>query len=473
MYELLRISAVFAVAAIQSEPPNPARSAASNNLLVVTLDTVRADHLGCYGYFRDTTPNLDAFAASALRFTRCTTPVAQTTPSHVSLFTGVSPAEHGVGRNLTTQRTRERGHLGLATSPTLQTLAQSVSTVGMRTGAFVGAAPVKRSTGLNAGFETWTEPKSARRNGAETIADAIRFIDGGGAPFLVWIHLYDAHAPYLPTPKSKPCFERYQTDEALERWLRARSFPSHIDDPRMGDVAMCDEANTYDGALRWLDSTLATLFERLGKDDLRKTTTVVIVADHGTGLGQHDDLTHGICWNEQLTVPLLIRFPDGAARVVDTPMTTLDLWPTLAGPLPGLFAPRFLEQCRGRDVLAAAVEERPFFAYGASDPGLFSVTVGDWKCLFDPNGTAHLFDRIADPFEIDDVATGHRDIVDRMRRLLDQQLASERRRAELHQHGALDGGIADPTILEELRSLGYVEDGAETSTPPPNPPTDH
>src|SRR5688572_67327 len=177
------------VAPAKPAPAAPAAPAAVvQNLVVVTLDTVRADHLSCYGYFRDTTPNLDALAAESLRFTNCRTPIAQTTPSHTSLFTGVGPYEHGLLSNHehTAGGTRGGG-ARLESSATLQTLAERCKARGMKTGGFVGATPVKKHTGLDAGFESWSEPERIRRPAAEVVRDAVKFMNGcGEAPFFVW-----------------------------------------------------------------------------------------------------------------------------------------------------------------------------------------------------------------------------------------------------------------------------------------------
>ena len=434
----------------------PAEGAAPQNLVVVTLDTVRADRLGCYGWFRDTSPNLDRFATDALRFTRCQVPIAQTTPSHTSLFTGVGPFEHGVTSNHARRPQGERADLQLQTGATLRTLAESFAARGVATGGFVTATPVKRFTGLAAGFADWSEPNQGRRIGREAIRDALAFLERNAArPVFLWVHLFDAHEPYVAPTPPKAFLERYSSEPRLLEWLAERGFPAEVADLGQHGRDVLSQQNLYDGALRFMDQQLGVLLERLDAEPLRSTTTVVLVADHGTALGQHDHVGHGICWDEQLRVPLLVRVPGVAPAVHDVPLSTLDLWPTLAPLAPGLLDPAWLPQCRGVDVLASDHEPRPLFAVSGRQGSLASVTAGRFKLIRDERGETHLFDLAADPFERNDVAAAHPQVVAGLRRLVDAEVDRQKKAHALHRRGG-DEGTIDPKLLEELRELGYV-----------------
>jgi choline-sulfatase len=423
------------------------------NLVVVTIDTVRADHLGCYGYFRDTTPELDALAAESLRFTNCRTPIAQTTPSHASIMTGVGPLEHGVLSN----HDPDPAHMHLSTNATLRTLAQAFSARGFRTGGFVGAAPVKRATGLAEGFAEWREPAESRRSGAEVVRDALDFLDRSrGARRFVWAHLYDAHEPLKPPSLPDSYATRYGADDPEQaRWLAARGFPAEQPDLVKRGISIAEENARYDGALRYLDDQLAPLLARLRSPPLRDTTALVVVADHGTANGQHGHMGHGICWDEELRVPLLIRVPGVAPRVIETPLATTDLWPTLFALAPALADEEFRAQCRGANVLAGEYEPRPIFALAARGPKLMTLTAGHWKLIRRPNGGRRLFDLAADPNELTDVVAQHAEVADRLGRLLDAEVAREKRAHQLHGLTAASGAV-DPKLLEQLRALGYV-----------------
>ncbi|MBM4013990.1 MAG: hypothetical protein FJ293_03370 [Planctomycetes bacterium] len=426
------------------------------NLVVVTIDTVRADRLGCYGYFRDTSPRLDRFAAESLRFTRCLTPVAQTTPSHWSLFTGVTPHEHQVLTNFSGGGTRGGGVKGRKSVATLRLLAERMSERGVKTGGFVSSAPTKAKTGLAAGFATFTEPDEMRRLGHSVVADAIGFVDGcGDAPFFAWLHLFDAHEPLKPPYLPADYMDRYAEDDALRGWLRERDFPATITVLAKRGVTVAEVNNHYDSALRHLDDQLTRFLDRLDRSPLRESTAVVIVADHGTAAGQRDHMGHGMCWDEQLRVPLLIRVPGIEPRVIDTPCSMLDLWPTVFGLVPELADADFAAQCRGSDVLAPDHVERPVFSMGAK-PSYDSLTMRRWKLLRDPDGV-RLFDLEADPHEANDVAADHPEVVSRLKAALVAEVARHKKAGLLHQRVGASGTL-DPKLIEELRALGYTED---------------
>ncbi len=448
--------AAAAIAFHQEAIPVPP-PAAPQRLVVVTLDTVRVDRLGCYGYFRDTTPNLDRFATDALRFTRCQVPIAQTTPSHTSLFTGVGPFEHGVTSNHARRSNEEPSEIGLETSATLRTLAESFQQRGFATGGFVTATPVKRFTGLAKGFDEWSEPERGRRIGHEAIRDALAFLDRHKEESMfVWVHLYDAHEPYTAPTPPKQFLSRYSSEPRLLDWLAARNFPSRSADLEAHGRDVISTQNDYDGALRFMDQQLGVLLTRLETEPLYSSTTVVLVADHGTALGQHDHVGHGICWEEQLQIPLLVRVPGLAPGVVDEPLSTLDLWPTLSALVPGLLDAAWLPQCRGADVLSPDHTPAPRFAISGRDSSLASVRAGRFKLIRDERRATQLFDLDADPNETKDVAVDHPDVVQRLSALVADEVARQKRAHALHRSPSGESGSVDPKLLEELRELGYV-----------------
>ncbi|MBL8840778.1 MAG: sulfatase [Planctomycetes bacterium] len=435
-------------------PPASARPAV-RNLVVVTLDTLRSDHLACYGYFRDTMPQLRALGERSLRFARCLTPVAQTTPSHVSLFTGVAPDEHGVLSNhaLTADE-------GLATSATLQTLAQALRAAGMRTGAFVAATPVKRASGLDQGFDVWSEPSNARRRGEEVVAEAARFIaECGERPFFAWIHLYDAHDPLTSQWIPQHHLDRFSEEPTAAAWRAERGIVKQVIERGGRPHPITDSHHQYDGALRYLDENFGLLLAKLRSAGREEETVLVAIADHGTALGQHDLYGHGMCWDELLRVPLYVHVPGVAPAVIETPLSTLDVWPTVMGLAPALANAAFLAQCRGVDVLLHDHDPRPLFGVAALKRGVASVTFGRWKLLRVRANELQLYDLEADPHEQKDVARANGEIVQRLTALLDAELARQQRARALHATSRKEGTSPDPKLLEELRALGYTDEG--------------
>ncbi|MBL8842628.1 MAG: sulfatase-like hydrolase/transferase [Planctomycetes bacterium] len=463
------LACFVAVATAQDAPPAASPAAAApalaapaslRHVVIVTIDTVRADRLGCYGYFRDTSPRLDAVAAESLRFTRCLTPIAQTTPSHWSLFTGVGPYEHNVLSNHAGASTRGKAvERGRDTVATLRTVAERFAEAGVKTGGFVGATPVKRSTGLAAGFTAWSEPvDEGRRLGKAVVDDALAFLGTvGDARAFLWVHLFDAHEPLRP-PYTPPAYlERFRGDARLDAWLAERRFAAALPELTQRNLTIAGSNDRYDGALRFLDDQLAPLLDRLDEPAWRDSTALVIVADHGTALGQHDHFGHGIVWDEQLRVPLLLRVPGVAPRVVDTPCSTLDLWPMLFGLAPELTVAGVLEQCRGSDVLHSEGAARPIVSTAARS-GSDAITAGRWKLVRGKGAPTQLYDLQDDPHELTDVAHDHSDVVDRLSKLLEAEIARQKRAAALHQRSGAEAGTPDPKLLEELRALGYTED---------------
>lgn len=287
-----------------ANPANPADNAgeqgkpADLNVLLVTLDTVRADHLGCYGDAAAETPALDRLAAQGVRFAHASTPVPLTLPAHASLLSGLLPPHHGVRNN------------GAAALPAgTATLATRFAGSGYRTAAFVSAFVLDHRFGLQPGFEVYDD-EVARDPGAGWVLEATRPADqavdralawlarADARRFFLWVHLYDAHAPY-----SSPAE------------LRRR----HAGRP-------------YDAAIAFDDQQAGRLLAEIDRRGWGKQTVVAVAADHGESLGEHGEATHGLLLYEPaLAVPLLLRAPGLPIRVVATPVSLVDLAPTLAG----------------------------------------------------------------------------------------------------------------------------------------------
>jgi arylsulfatase A-like enzyme/tetratricopeptide (TPR) repeat protein len=304
--------------AAERPPQEPAHGRGAN-LLLVTLDTVRADRLGCYGYGAAETPALDRLAAEGVRFAHASTPVPLTLPSHTTLLTGLLPPHHGA---------RNNGVRGLAGgTPTLATL---LAGAGYRTAAFVAAFVLDHRFGLERGFEVYDDEierpanaswlLEAQRPGDQVVDRALGWLERADPrPFFLWVHLYDAHAPYNPP---SPYRERHP------------GLP-------------------YDGAIAFADAQVGRLLADLDRRGLAAGTVVAVVADHGESLGEHGELTHGLLLYEPaLAVPWLLRAPGLGRRSVTTPVSTVDLAPTLAGLLGRRLSAPGAGNLDGRDLSA-------------------------------------------------------------------------------------------------------------------------
>lgn len=448
--------------------PTPEPSSPLRNVVIVTLDTVRADHLASYGYFRDPMPAMSAFVAGATRFTRCIAPVSHTTPSHASLFTSTYPFEHGILGNSINESGEGPKFFRLATGPSLRTLAQAVHETGHRTGGFIAATPIKRFTGMDAGFERWTEPHGvARRVGATVTRDALQFLDAtGDEPFLLWVHFYDAHGPYHPAQFGPPEFiDSFGPEPALDAWLKTHRIAATSSGRTAKKYSSIETCNQYAGSMRFLDESLRPLLERLAAPDRAADTVVAITADHGQGLGQHGFRGHGLAWDEQLHVPLFLRIPGRAGGVVTATCSTIDVVPTLAALVPDLVPPAFLEQLRGQDLLATEFTERPVFSYAAEVYGIDAATTARWKLLRKPGGMVELYDLTVDPHELKNVASAHRDVVDELVAAIDADKKAQKARAKRHRAEATAAPL-DADLAKELSELGYGVGGGDEDEDP-------
>jgi arylsulfatase A-like enzyme/Flp pilus assembly protein TadD len=260
-----------------------AREAKHPNVLLITLDTFRADRITA------NTPNLQKLAAESIRFTNADSPVPLTLPAHCSILSGVLPLHHGVRNNGVNPFPADR-----------ETLATVFSAAGYRTAAFVSSFVLDHRFGLQRGFDHYDDevPRDAtaeantleaERRGDVTVDRALAWLQQGGArPFFAWVHLYDAHAPYAP-PAPYP--------------------------------------QTYDGEIAFVDAQVGRLLAAVD----RKNTVVLVVGDHGESLGEHGELTHGLLvYEPTLHVPMLLAAPGADAHEVKTPVSSIDIAPTLA-----------------------------------------------------------------------------------------------------------------------------------------------
>jgi len=453
----LALAALLAALAACGAPPRPGLP----NLVVVTLDTTRADHVGAFGYFRDTTPALDALAAESILFEAAIAPMATTLPSHVSLFTATAPGEHGVLANET------QGGRRFVPATGLRPLAALAAELGYDTAAFVSAAPLKRDSGIETGFATFDEPADKNRPGGDTVDAALAWLARAEPPFLLWVHLYDAHWPYDAPP---PHAGRYRTDAGLEREIARRRIPERALRPLVGSVDDARETiNAYDAALRYQDEQLGRLLDALREAGRWEDTAILVVGDHGEGLCQHGEPGHGSTWAEQLHVPLVMRVPGEAPRRVAEPLSLMDALPTFLARVgaPGLALPA--GQASGRDALAAGAAPRPILSRDTGrergQPHRVALSAGRWKYFrieeLDGRVRDALYDLESDPFELDDVAAQHPERALALRRLTEAELGAEAARGEALRSGRPpETRPVDPEVARQLEALGYATGGA-------------
>lgn len=400
------------------------RAHATKNLVVVSIDTLRPDHLGCYGSARPTSPALDLVAAQGTVFEDATSPAPWTLPAHASLLTGRYPRRHGV-------RTARD-----ALPDEVTTLAEVLTAAGFATGAFVDSSYLGSRHALDRGFrDAILVPAPAALDASSTVGDAgLMWVAKRSRRerFFLFIHIYDLHG----APRALPVAERQLLDPAM-----APAAPTLADlvRARRGLLALTPETRArivvrYDAAIRQMDDGIARLVHFLYRRKVLDHTLLVITSDHGTEFLEHGGVLHGATlYEEALRVPLVLRGPGvPAGRRVPTPVSLVDVVPTALAQL-GLDPPRGID---GVDLSPAFAAEdrdlaaRPLFAEAdrgdAEDDRKRAVRDGRFKLHFDRvTGATALFDLTADPAEQTDLHAREPAIAARLRRRLDDFLRHE------------------------------------------------
>ncbi len=421
----------------------PQSTSTPPNTILITVDTLRSDHLGAYGYFRDTSPHLDRFALDALVFENAIAPMATTLPSHVSIMTGSYPARHGIVSNFQFFETTWDSRKGLRSA------VEMLRDAGYATAGFTSSSPLSAATGIAAGFDTFEGPPMISRehgridqHAGVAIDRANAWLAHAAAPFFLWVHLFDPHDPYRPPPRFRTLFSN---EPALESHLERLTVPVELRDQASEWI------NQYDGEIRFVDEQIERLFMALKRLGLYETSNIVFTADHGEGLHQHGHPRHGGNWNEQLAVPLIVRLPNGPRGRLDTLASLIDIMPSLAGS-GGL--PLDRQQFDGIDLLRETRE----YALAQHEvrrkfpkPQL-TLTSRTWKYWYFQDEPNRLYDLRVDPHETHNVVAEHLEVARGMRREVLRLLADNQERAPM----AIRDGIPD-ALREQLRALGYVE----------------
>ena len=404
-----------------SGPGTQSASHPGANVLLVSIDTLRADRLGAYGYGPAETPRLDALAGEGVRFAQVVSPVPLTLPSHTSILTSMQPPAHGI---------RDNGAFALSEEAVL--LADVFQEAGYATGAFVGAFVLHSRWGLSPGFDEYDDrfeygssqasPGQVERRGdavVEVTLDWLRQPRDEQTPFFAWVHLYDPHAPYTAP---EPFGSRFASDP-------------------------------YDGEVAYTDSLIGQLLDGLDELGVLEQTIVLVTADHGEGLNDHDEPGHGLfLYDPTVLVPLILRLPgrQHSGLEVDQQVRLIDIAPTLLD-LTVLPVPEAFDGASLTPFLAGEGEARPAYSetffprlhFGWQE--LYALRSDNYKYILAPRPELYLVD--ADP--------------DETTNLIDAQPArAAAMRAELEEMRGVAtdvrAGEMNSEALQRLRSLGYI-----------------
>lgn len=403
------------------------------SVILVTVDTLRADKLGCYGNPRVRTPAMDAWAEGGIRFDRCIAQTPLTLPSHTTIMTGTLPMHHGV---------RDNG--GFVVPEDLETMAEAFKARGYDTAAFVAAYVLDGKWGLDQGFDTYFDKfdlsrfekislGEVQRPGDEVIDEALGWLEAHkDGPFFAWIHLYDPHTPYAPP---EPFLSEYPQ-------------------------------NPYYGEVAFTDSQLARLAGFIDRNGLGDRLFLVLTADHGESLGEHDESTHGFfVYQAAIHVPLIVVTPFERLQGIVSPSTVglVDILPTVCE-MSGLdvpaavqgrsLVPSFFAPGGAPERLAYAETFYPRFHYGWSD--LRSVQDGRFKLILAP--VPELYDLENDPAEAKNLVYLEKEV------FRDLSAQAESLMEEAGQNALeVDLEKVDEETREKLAALGYIGSFTDTS----------
>lgn len=416
--------ALFAIAVAgcaSSTQPARAPHAARPNVIFITIDTVRADHLGCYGAKQVKTPTIDALAQDGVLFEHAISQVPLTWPSHATMLTGTYPFHNGV-----------QDFTGHPLASRFRSVAQAFKDAGYTTGAVVSSFVLDRSWGLARGFDKYddvfagnlfvtTDIGLVERKANESVDHSLTWLKHHpGKPFFFWLHLYDPHSPYDPP-------EPYRTE-----------YKDHL----------------YDGEIAYADAQLGRLIAWLKQNRLYDKTAIVVVSDHGESLGDHGEREHGFfIYNSTLHVPLIIKpagKPVPGRRITDVAEITA-VAPTLLK-MAGI-SDRIRKQfdtapLLPKPALSAAYSETfyPFSSFGWSP--LHSLESGDYHYIEAPR--PELYNVREDPGELHDLIAENPATAAALKEKLKERV-SQRPMVD-----ALSGPAADDVVAQKLRALGYL-----------------
>lgn len=446
------------------------------NVLLITLDTVRADHLSAYGYARPTSPVLQEFAEGATLYRAATAPSNFTLPTHASLFTGLYPSEH--------RAHFEKGWpTGKPLDSRIRTAAEILREAGYDTSAVAANyLYLRKEFGLDRGFSyhfvrlpprtyigsilrdhllgyavrklLWKalpfwkdEPEYIR--GSEITEHAIQRIAHATSvqrPFFLFLNYFDAHDPYLPPPPYDTLFPGH--DDSVQRYAAKQLHARWQTTGRTQMTARQRDhlVSQYDGAIAYVDQQLARLLRELRKRNLYDDTLIVITSDHGEAFGEHNSIGHPCSlFNDQVHVPLFVKLPrQRSGEVVREPVSLVDVFPLMIN--------GGKEPLAVRDPVTEALPLTGSSAAATSSRSGRAIVRGDYKLIRNSDGSVRLFNVANDPAEAKDIAAAEPARVAELGRELDRWVSEHPRRYAISEANALGR-----EAVANLRSIGYLQ----------------
>lgn len=461
---LVPLALALLAACTGKEPDRP-------NVVLIVVDTLRADRLGVHGNPRGLTPHLDRLASEGVHFANAQAHAPWTLPSVASLLTSLHPVQHGAGGSLDLRGLEQGGSATprfRALSPDVETLPERFRANGYRTAAVVNVDFLGSGFGLARGFDTldeeWYGTNDRVRPATQTTDAALRWIDRGGrGPFFLLVHYFDPHAVYDPPPEFRRRFAAPQDRESSSFVFGTREHMLLLRSGRLVlDPALIERAaRLYDGEVAYVDAQIGRLLAELERRGHLADSIVVVTSDHGEEFLDHGGFEHGHTLYQELThVPLILSAPGRLAPArIGARVGLIDVGPTLCE-LTGVAPPA---TAAGRSLVpwargASQAQSEPILAHGNFwGPALESLIAGPHKLILpaDPSADPELFDLDQDARETADLAPTRRDLVTHLAELFGrarERMAREARGIEVE---------LDARRLDQLRTLGYAGEDSE------------
>lgn len=429
------------------------------NIVLITLDTVRADHLSCYGYKKKTTPHIDNIAEEGLLFKSAVAPSSWTIPTHASIFTGLSPSEHNARYNL-------KGEFSIFDMPFNKlsddnlTLAEILRDNGYKTFGVVGGPCMSGEFGFKQGFDDYIHEF---RNGAYINRAVEELLSKHKKrPFFLFLNYFDPHALYDPPA---PFNLQFATSDYSKRGLKPDMYLTAEDEIMAGKRSLTPEekryfTSQYDGEIAFMDSCIGKIVGLLKEKGLYDKTLFILAGDHGENFGEHNIINHGnALYQETQHVPLIIKFPadkESQEGIMDHPVAIADIFYFLLNHLK-------ITPPREPDYAPFSREERPIYAelypalrkikrYGDDyNRDLYALYYGGYKLIWSSKGTSELYNLREDPHETVNMISNP---PPEYAALKDMLIAWIQSRPGVKTTGA---DRVDPETKQLLRSLGYIE----------------
>jgi arylsulfatase len=429
----------FCICVSADTPAHPIKK-----VILISIDTLRADYLGCYNPKAKATPEIDHFAANNILCKDVTSQSATTAPSHKSIFYSLYPSIH---------KTSMRG----IPKETAQSPVEVIQSNGFRTAAFTGGGQLSHSFGFARGFETYWEPKTdpfVKHQTEEMQSAAFSWLEHhSDEPFFLFLHTYEVHCPYSPPPAF---FQKWAA--WYDGPVKDTCYPSVRLGRRLSPVDFEYIRSLYSAEVNYIDFFIGQLLQKLKTLKIYDETAIIFLADHGESLGEQGYIGHNQLHQVQLHVPLILHLPGIQSMKINAPLESIDVMPTIFDVLPIASRPTVFQ---GKSILPLIRNPKTFDQNRpliSEEPGQVRVKINRYAAIFSQDGSFadRLYDMQSDPLELQNIAAKNTQLIQKMKLPYFEMIA---RTKNLSDQFVLERGqhsVVDEHTQEQLQSLGYV-----------------